>query len=277
MTGAPETRPARFAIAVASGKGGVGKSTVSLNLALALAEQGRRVGLLDADFYGPDIPLMVNLKRTERLERWHFWSRAGAFSFEPVERHGIQIMSVGFFLAEQQAFALPAQWTHFVSRQLVYEVAWDGLDFLLIDLPPGLGDLQQELVRLLPLDGAVVVVGPQDVAHLDAKKLFELLVDSGVPVLGAVENMTTMACPHCGKEIDVFPPVRPERSLWALDVPRLARIPLDPSIARGGDGRPVVVVDPAGPQAQAFHGLARAVEDALDQRPDSARRSPDQG
>jgi ATP-binding protein involved in chromosome partitioning len=260
-----ETRPApaRFAIAVASGKGGVGKSTLSLNLALALAESGSKVGLLDADFYGPDIPLMVNLKRTERLDRWQFWSRAAPISIEPVERYGIEIMSVGFFLAEQQAFSLPGQWTHFVSRQLVHEVAWGALDYLVIDLPPGLGDLQQELVRLLPLDGAVVVVGPQDVAHLDARKLLELLQHAGVPVLGAVENMAAMRCPHCGEEIEVFPAVTEERSIWALDVPRLARIPLDPAIAHSADGRPVVVADPSSSPAEVFRRLAEEVRRAL--------------
>jgi ATP-binding protein involved in chromosome partitioning len=267
--GVPDA-PTRFAIAVASGKGGVGKSTVSLNLALALREQGARVGLLDADFYGPDIPLMVNLKRTERLERWHFWSRAGKLSIEPVERHGLLIMSIGFFLAEQQAFSLPGQWTHFVSRQLVYEVAWGKLDYLVIDLPPGLADLQQELVRLLPLDGAIVVVGPQDVAHLDAVKLHELLEDAGVRILGAVENMTAMACPHCGGTIEVFPQVRHERSLWALGISPLVRIPLDPAVARGGDGRPVLIADPDGVPAGAFRDLADSVRAALGDGPAAA-------
>jgi len=260
----PPRGPARFAIAVASGKGGVGKSTVSLNLALALAEAGADVGLLDADFYGPDIPLMVNLKRTQRLERWQFWSRGGSISIEPVERFGLKVMSVGFFLAEQQAFALPGQWTHFVTRQLVHEVAWGELDYLVIDLPPGLADLQQELVRLLPLDGAIIVVGPQDVAHLDAKKVLELLRDSDVRVLGAVENMAPLRCPHCGESIVIFHEVRHERSIWALDVPALARIPLDPLIARTGDGLPVVIAEPAGPQAEAFRKLAVAVRGAIE-------------
>ena len=255
--------PARTALAVASGKGGVGKSTVSLNLALALADAGCSVGLLDADFYGPDIPLMVNLKREQRLERWNFWTRGATASVQPVERFGISIMSVGFFLAEQQAFALPGQWTQFVSRQLVYEVDWGYPDYLVIDLPPGLADLQQELARLLPLDGAIVVVGPQDVAHLDARKLLELLTDAGVRVLGAVENMAPLTCPHCGESIEIFPPVRHERSIWALDVPVLARVPLDPAIARTGDGRPVVRSEPESPPAKEFRRLATAVQDRV--------------
>ena len=257
-------RPAGVALAVASGKGGVGKSTVSLNLALALADAGHSVGLLDADFYGPDIPLMVNLKREQRLNRWNFWTRGTTLTIPPVERFGIKIMSVGFFLAEQQAFSLPGQWTHFVSRQLVYEVDWGHPDYLVIDLPPGLADLQQELARLLPLDGAIVVVGPQDVAHLDARKLLELLTDAGVTVLGAVENMAPLTCPHCGETIEVFAPVRQERSIWALDVPVLARVPLDPAIARTGDGRPIMRSAPQSPQAEQFRQLAAAVRAQVD-------------
>ena len=258
------TAPARFIVAVASGKGGVGKSTVSLNLALALTEAGRRVGLLDADFYGPDIPLMVNLTRKERLDRWQFWSRASAISIEPVEKFGLKIMSVGFFLGEQQAFSLPAQWTYFVGRQLVQEVAWGEPDYLIIDLPPGTADLQQELVKLLPLSGAVLVVGPQDVAHLDAKKVLDMFGQSGVRVLGAVENMASLACPHCGEAIEVFPEVSSERSIWTLGVARLTSIPLDPAVARAGDrGTPVVAV-PGASQAAAFRRLAAAVIAALE-------------
>ena len=248
MNAAPP-RPANVALAVASGKGGVGKSTVSLNLALALADSGCSVGLLDADFYGPDIPVMVNLKREQRLDRWNFWTRRATGS-RWLRR------------APRMACLLPGQWTHFVSRQLVYEVDWGHPDYLVIDLPPGLADLQQELARLLPLDGAIVVVGPQDVAHLDARKLLELLDDAGVRVLGAVENMTPLTCPHCGESIEVFPPVRHERSIWALDVPVLARVPLDPAIAHTGDGRPIMRSSPETPQAEQFRRLAATVQAA---------------
>jgi ATP-binding protein involved in chromosome partitioning len=255
----------RKVIAVSSGKGGVGKSTISLNLALALLERGARVGLLDADFYGPDIPLMVNLTRTEPLERWHFWTRGRPISHQPVERYGLRIMSVGFFLAERQAFAMPAQWTYFVGRQLVHEVEWGELDYLVVDLPPGTADLQQELIRLLPVDGALVVVGPQDVAHLDAKKMLDLLGAEGIRVLGGVENMAAFACPHCGEPIDVFPHVADARSIWSLGVPRLASIPIDPALSRGGDrGRPLFVDEPDGPAAAAFRTLAGAVAASLD-------------
>jgi ATP-binding protein involved in chromosome partitioning len=220
--------------------------------------------LLDADFYGPDIPLMVNLSRRERLDRWQFWSRERAIAIEPVERYGVRIMSVGFFLAEQQAFSLPGQWTYFVGRQLIYEVAWGELDYLVIDLPPGTADLQQELVRLIPLSGAVVVVGPQDVAHLDAKKVLDLFGAAGVRVLGGVENMAALACPHCGEPIEVFPQVRGERSIWALGVPRLASVPLDPAVARAGDGGlPLFVCEPQGRQADAFRHLRDGLTAAL--------------
>jgi ATP-binding protein involved in chromosome partitioning len=262
---AVQSSPARFAVAVASGKGGVGKSTVSLNLAIALAEGGRSVGLLDADFYGPDIPVMVNLTRHERLDRWQFWSRERRLSIEPVERFGVKIISVGFFLGEAQAFALPAQWTYFVGRQLVHEVAWGELDYLVIDLPPGTADLQQELIRILPLSGALVVVGPQDVAHLDAKKVLDLLGESQIRVLGAVENMAALECPHCHERIDVFPQVAPERSVWATGIARLARVPLHPAIAETSDGgTPFLVASPSAPPADAFRQLAASVAALLE-------------
>ena len=225
--------PARHAIAVASGKGGVGKSTVSLNLAFALAARGAAVGLLDADVYGPDIPLMINLKRSERLRSWDLWRRNG-IKLEPLDVHGLKIMSVGFLLAEHQALTMPAMMLGGVVRQLVNDVEWGNADYLVVDLPPGTADLQQTLVRELALAGALVVVGPQDAAHLDASKLLDLLRDAGVRVLGGVENMSGLTCPHCGERIDVFPRVAEARSIWAQGVERLAEIPLDPSLAEPG-------------------------------------------
>jgi ATP-binding protein involved in chromosome partitioning len=224
--------------AVTSGKGGVGKSTVSLNLALALVERGMRVGLLDADIYGPDIPLMLNLKQTRRLERWLLGKARGAVTLKPVECRGLRVMSAGFLIAEDQTMSMPAPLLQSVLRQLVVDVEWGELDYLVIDLPPGTADLQQELVRLVPGALAIVVVGPQDVAHLDARKLLEMLRSADIRVLGAVENMTTLACPHCGEPIEVFPVVAAERSLWADGVVRLASIPLDPALARVTDGPP---------------------------------------
>jgi ATP-binding protein involved in chromosome partitioning len=256
-------------IAVTSGKGGVGKSTVSLNLALALAERGGRVGLLDADFYGPDIPLMVNLKRDEPLQRWllgRTLSR-GAMRLEPVERFGLKIMSVGFLIGEAQALTMPAQLLHGALRQLLTDVEWGELDQLLIDLPPGTADLQQQLVDSARISGALVVVGPQDVAHLDARKVVDMLQGSDVPILGGVENMSELVCPHCGERIAVFPSAREERTIWSLGIARLASIPLDPAVAAGGDrGSPIFTSQPEGVQADVYRALAAAVLRELDAR-----------
>jgi ATP-binding protein involved in chromosome partitioning len=219
-------------IAVASGKGGVGKSTVSLGLARALADAGHAVGLLDADIYGPDIPLMLGLKQTRELRRWELGRspRFGRVELEPVEVAGIKVMSVGFLLAEPQMFAMPAMLASFIGDQLVHNVRWGEIDYLIVDLPPGTADLQQHIFATMDLTGAILVVGPQDAAHLDARKVLSLLRDAGVTVLGAVENMRGLRCPHCGETLDVFPPVAEERSLLR-EVDLLVSIPLDPALA----------------------------------------------
>jgi ATP-binding protein involved in chromosome partitioning len=225
------TAPARHVVAVGSGKGGVGKSTVTLNLAFALRRYGWSVGLLDADLYGPDIPLMLNLKREREAKRWDLW-RGGDVRFQPVEAEGLQVMSVGFLLAERQSLTMAAPLVGAALRQLVDGVDWRSLDVLLIDLPPGTADLQQQLVGATPLAGTIVVVGPQDVAHLDARKFIEFLRTADVRVLGGVENMSAMECPHCGEVIDVFAPATSERAIWADDVPLLGRVPLDSDLGR---------------------------------------------
>jgi ATP-binding protein involved in chromosome partitioning len=250
-------RPAKYIVAVGSGKGGVGKSTVSLHIALALARRGLAVGLLDADVYGPDIPLMVNLTRHEDARRWDFW-RGGDVRHEPIESHGIRIMSVGFLLGERQALTLGAPLLTAALRQLVHQVDWGDLDILLLDLPPGTADLQQQLVGVVSLDGAVVVVGPQDVAHLDARKFLTFLRETDVPVLGAVENMSGLQCPHCGELIEVFTPVTEERSVWAEGVLLLGRIPVDPAL-----GTPDAF---SGVQSEAFDAVAAQVFDTLERR-----------
>lgn len=254
---------AEHVIAVTSGKGGVGKSTVSVNLALALAQRGLRVGLLDADFYGPDIPLMVNLKRSELRERW-LLGRAGAqggpLVRQPVERYGLKLMSVGFLIGEAQALTLPAQLIQSALRQLVLDVEWGPLDFLIVDTPPGTADLQQELLSVVDLTGAIIVVGPQDVAHLDGRKVVDMLRGSNVRIIGGVENMARLTCPHCGETIDVFPRASAERTIWVEGVTQLASIPLDPEVASGGNGTvPLLVAAPKGRQADAFRQLAERV------------------
>jgi ATP-binding protein involved in chromosome partitioning len=256
-----------IAIAVTSGKGGVGKSTVSLNLALALRERGATVGVLDADFYGPDIPLMVNLKRTIPLKRWMLGRtlERDPLRLEPVERYGLKLMSVGFLVGEDQALAMPAQLLSGALRQLLADVEWGELDVLVIDLPPGTADLQQQLIDLVDLGGALIVVGPQDVAHLDGRKVLDMLRAADVRVLGGVENMAGLVCPHCGEVVEVFPPAPEARSLWAAGVARLGSLPLDPAVARAGDeGRPVFLAVPTGPVATAYRALAGEVADALE-------------
>ncbi len=220
-------------VAVASGKGGVGKSTVSLNLARALAEGGAAVGLLDADVYGPDIPVMLGLKQTRELRSWELGRnpRFGRVELEPVEVLGLKVMSVGFLVAEAQAMTMPGMLVELVGRQLIRDVRWGSLDYLIVDLPPGTADLQQRLFSTVDLAGAIVVVGPQDAAHLDARKLLTMLRDAGVPVLGAVENMRGLRCPRCGELIEVFPPLAEERSILR-ELPLLGSVPLDPAFAR---------------------------------------------
>jgi ATP-binding protein involved in chromosome partitioning len=226
-------------IAVTSGKGGVGKSTVTLSVALAMVEAGARVGVLDADLYGPDIPRMLGLTRTERSS--HITLAGKPRRIAPVERNGLKVMSAQFLIGEDQAIAWESPLTDLLLNQFLNEVAWGDIDFLLVDLPPGTADIQQRLLHHIKVAGAIVVVTPQDVAHLDAKKVLSMLEGAGVPVLGGIENMSTFGCPSCGAPIDVFPQVQPERSIWHAGVECLGRVPLDPTIAQAfEDGRPEV-------------------------------------
>lgn len=249
-------------MAVASGKGGVGKSTVSLNLALALSERGQRVGLLDADLYGPDLALMVGVTRRTPTKGVTIWRNRAVVaekgpSIKPLERFGIQLMSMQFLVAEDQALAWSRPLVELLLQRFATDLDWGELDTLIVDLPPGTADVQQMVAERLNLDGALLVVTPQDVAHLDAKKVVAMFERSGVPVLGAVENMSGLRCPCCNTEIDVFPRVAEERSLWGQGIECLGRIPLDPSVAQAGDrGQPLLVADPESAPAQAFGDLA---------------------
>jgi ATP-binding protein involved in chromosome partitioning len=230
-------------IAVASGKGGVGKSTVALNLALALSEAGSRVGLLDADFYGPDIPRMIGLVRTKEARFLNLWDRERT-DVQPVEKFGIKFMSVGFLLGESQSLSLQSGMIDLLLVRLLHNVRWGDLDHLIIDLPPGTADLQQQLMQRTQLDGVLIVVTPQDVAHLDAKKVIDLCRRVNVPIIGAVENMSGFVCPHCGERTEIFPPVAYDRSIWALGVTKLAELPFDPNIdARSFSALAVAVGD----------------------------------
>jgi ATP-binding protein involved in chromosome partitioning len=243
-------------IAVASGKGGVGKSTVALNLALALAERERSVGLLDADLYGPDIPRMIGLARTKAARYIDLWS-ADPEKTQALDAFGIKFMSAGFLVAESQSLSLESVLVEALLVWLTRGIDWGTIDDLIIDLPPGTADLQQQLMKRVPLDGVLMVVTPQDVAHLDAKKVLDLCKRMGVRVIGGVENMSGLRCPTCDELIDVFPRVSDDRSIWTAGVDQLAVIPLDPEVARAGDeGRPLLVSNPSSPQASAMRALA---------------------
>ena len=245
----------------------MGKSTVSLNLTLALAEGGAAVGLLDADLYGPNIPLMVGLTRKEWSGEWTVARKGRQASITPIERYGMKIMSAGFLLGEDQPMALDAITMSLLFQQLLHQVAWGALEYLLIDLPPGTADLQQHLLRELKLSGAVLVVTPQDVAHLDGKKALQYFRRADVPILGAVENMSGFLCPHCGQTIDIFARVPESRAIWQMDVEKLGAVPLDPALSQAGDrGRPLLIAQPESPQTQAFRAIARQVKARLEGR-----------
>lgn len=262
--GATPPPAARFIVAVGSGKGGVGKSTVSLNLALALAQAGATVGLLDADLYGPNIPLMVGLVRTKWGQDWTLAQRGGQQKIPPVERYGLKIMSAGFLVGEDQPLA-DASLIRLLASQFMWHVDWGALDYLIVDLPPGTADAQQVFAKSVPLTGAILVVTPQDVAHLDAKKAVQMYWRENVPILGGVENMSGLTCPDCGKRLDVFPRVPESRSIWAMGVDKLGEIPLDPVVGADGDsGKPLLIAHPDSPPAAAFREVARRLSAALE-------------
>lgn len=246
--------PAARTIAVVSGKGGVGKTTVAIGLALALAAKGESVGLLDADLYGPDVPRMLGLTRTRPANALTVWADLrGGGRPRPVQTHGIKVWSTQFLVSEDQAVALDAPMAGLLLRRAAGTVDWGELNYLVVDLPPGTADVQQHVAGELRLGGAVVVVTPQDVAHLDARKVLTMLGRAKVPVLGGVENMAPFPCPDCGVEIDLFPSTADERAIWS-SVPRLARIPFNRGFAHG--------VDPDGLR-EVFAQLGEAVVAAL--------------
>ena len=255
-------RPAEIVLAVGSGKGGVGKSTVALNLALALRSSGP-VGILDADFYGPNVPHMLGLRQKTWTDTWTLARRGGTAAqpiLPPVERHGLKIASVGFLLGEDQAFGLSAVGLDLLVKQLVRQVAWGELRFLVVDLPPGTADVAQLLVHELKISGALIVVTPQAVAHLDARKAVTMFRHARVRVLGGVENMSHLACPHCGERIPLFPPVASDRSIWMMDVERLGELPFLPRLSEAAEhGTPLLVSDPGSGWAAALSAIAGRV------------------
>jgi len=241
----------KHTIAVSSGKGGVGKSTVAVNLALALQGTGATVGLVDVDVYGPDIPLMMGAR-----------GKPGMFENRiiPVESHGIKLISIGFFVPEGEAIVWRGPVIHSAVQQFLKDVIWGALDYLVFDMPPGTGDAQLSLSQVIPLSGAVIVTTPQDVALLDVRKAFAMFRKMNVPLLGVVENMSYFACPHCGEKTAIFGEGGGQRLSEEMRVPLLGQIPLDPEVRKGGDeGLPIVVRQPDSALAQAFRQLADTV------------------
>jgi ATP-binding protein involved in chromosome partitioning len=238
----------RNVIAVASGKGGVGKSTVTLNLAVALAETGARVGLLDADIYGPSIPLMIGAKEKPVTE---------AGRIEPVVKNGIKIMSMGFLVPENQPIVWRGPMIHGALTQFLTQVNWGELDYLLIDMPPGTGDAQLSISQSAPLSGALIVTTPQEVSLLDARKGLRMFQNVKVPILGVIENMAGFVCGHCEEVTPIFRVGGGDKIAQEMGVSLLGSIPLDPRIAEGGDkGTPIVSAHPAAEVSKIYKKLA---------------------
>ena len=258
-------------IAVASGKGGVGKSTVAVNLAVGLAARGLRVGLLDADVHGPNVPLMLGVRRHQAARSWQAFvplaSGDGATtsaSMPPLERYGVKIMSVGLLVGEDQTAMLDnVETVGWLVRHLLTLVDWGELDVLLIDFPPGTSEPQATLMKTVELDGVLIIVTPQDLSRLDSTRALRAFQRNGVPILGLVENMSYLRCPHCGERVEIFHRSDVERPI-STELPLLAEIPLDPALSAAGDtGRPVLVTDPGGPQAEALWRFVETVRGRL--------------
>jgi ATP-binding protein involved in chromosome partitioning len=246
----------KYTIAVSSGKGGVGKSTVAVNLALALKRAGAQVGLVDVDVYGPDVPLMMGAK-----------GRPGMFDNKivPVEVHGIKIMSIGLLVAEREALVWRGPMIHSAVQQFLRDVMWGALDYLVFDMPPGTGDAQLSLSQIVPLTGVVMVTTPQDVALLDVRKALAMFHKLNVPILGIVENMSYFVAPDTGSRYAIFGEGGGQRVAEEFGAPLLGQIPLEIETRRGGDaGVPIVVGQPDSAQAEAFRRVAVAVMARVD-------------
>ena len=243
-------------IAVGSGKGGVGKTTLSVNLAVALAKMGHRVGLLDADVYGPNVPLMLGVNSQPRM--------IGENRIEPVEAFGLKVISVGFLNPGDKPVIWRGPMLHQIIRQFLGLVEWGQLDYMVVDLPPGTGDVALSLVQTVPLTGAVVVSTPSDVSLQDARKAIEMFRQMKVDVAGVVENMSYFVCPHCQQEVDIFSRGGAELMAKRFDVPFLGSVALDPEVRKSGDGgKPVVLEGENSPHAKSIYEFARRVVDRV--------------
>jgi ATP-binding protein involved in chromosome partitioning len=266
LTAQTESAPARHAphppqaagiegvssvIAVASGKGGVGKSTVAVNLALGLAKLGLKVGLLDADIYGPSVPRLLDIKEKPNSD---------GKKLQPIERYGIKAMSMGFLVKEDEPMIWRGPMVQSAITQMLGDVAWAPLDVLVVDMPPGTGDAQLTMAQRVPLKGAVIVSTPQDIALIDARKGLAMFRKTQVPILGIVENMSVFICPHCGEASHIFGHGGARPTAEELDAPFLGEIPLVPAIRETSDaGTPIVALRPDSMEAQSFLAIAEQV------------------
>src|SRR5215469_13579823 len=257
----PERQPipgVKNLVAVASGKGGVGKTTVAVNLAIALQKLGHRVGLLDADVYGPNVPIMLGTNQEPMATPDR--------RIVPVEVSGLKMISMGLLNPGDKPMIWRGPMLHSVITQFLRSAEWGQLDYLIVDLPPGTGDVQLTLIQTVAVSGAVVVTTPSTVALADVRKAIEMFRQVHVEVLGVVENMSTFACPHCGKPVDIFGHGEEAKTAIAYSVPVLGEIEIDPRIRVGGDtGKPVAALGESTPAAQRLYKVARAVASRLEE------------
>jgi ATP-binding protein involved in chromosome partitioning len=264
--GARELAPdVKAIVAVASGKGGVGKSTTAVNLAMALAASGLAVGVLDADIYGPSLPRMMGITDKPTSEDGHI--------LKPLEKYGVKCMSIGFLVPEDSPTIWRGPMVMSALEQMLRDVAWGELDVMIVDMPPGTGDAQLTISQRVPLAGAVIVSTPQDIALLDARKGLNMFRKVDVPVLGIIENMSTFICPHCGGQSDIFGHGGARAEAEMLNVDFLGEVPLHMDIRKTSDaGTPIVVSAPDGPHALAYRAIAEAVWAKIAPSGDAKRR-----
>jgi ATP-binding protein involved in chromosome partitioning len=246
-------------VAVSSGKGGVGKSMVATNLAAAFAASGKRVGLLDADIYGPNIPLMFGAEGRPGVS-----GSKGNEMIEPMEAHGVRLMSIGFLLEKEQPAIMRGPLISGILKQFLEQVTWGDLDVMVVDMPPGTGDAQLSLVQIVDIDGVVMVTTPQDVATGDVRRGIKMFERVNTSVLGIVENMSAFMCPHCDEEIEVFGSGGGERLAEEMELPLLGRVPLDPAVRSAGDeGAPTVLSAPDSGAGRALQEVADRVAEMV--------------
>jgi len=256
---APQPLPGVNAIiAVGSGKGGVGKTTLAVNLSLALSKMGFKVGLLDGDVYGPNVPLMLGTNEQPKV--------MGENHISPIQAHGLKVISVGFLNPGDKPLIWRGPMLHSIIRQFLGSVEWGQLDYLIIDLPPGTGDVALSLIQTVPLTGAIVVSTPSDVALQDARKAIEMFRQMKVDIVGIAENMSYFVCPHCQHEVDIFSRGGVEKTAAQFDLAFLGSIELDPEIRRAGDsGSPAVLKGEDSPHAKSLFAFARKVVTRVDE------------